>query len=48
MTGIHHAPQASSGEAEVGFGAGHRPVPLVMPKVGHTRDALDELFHQHN
>ena len=21
--------------------------PLVMPKVGHTRDALDELFHQH-
>ncbi len=20
--------------------------PLVMPKVGHTRDALDELFHQ--
>lgn len=23
------------------------PYPLVMPKVGHTRDALDELFHQH-
>lgn len=21
--------------------------PLVMPKVGHTRDALDELFHQY-
>ncbi len=21
--------------------------PLVVPKVGHTRDALDELFHQH-
>jgi LysR family transcriptional regulator, low CO2-responsive transcriptional regulator len=21
--------------------------PLVMPKVGHTRDALDDLFHQH-
>ena len=21
--------------------------PLVMPKVGHTRDALDELFHEH-
>ena len=21
--------------------------PLVMPKVGHTRDALDNLFHQH-
>jgi len=21
--------------------------PLVMPKVGHTRDALDQLFHEH-
>lgn len=21
--------------------------PLVLPKVGHTRDALDDLFHQH-
>src|SRR5947207_9040972 len=21
--------------------------PLVMPKVGHTRDALDDLFHEH-
>src|SRR5438270_4438718 len=21
--------------------------PLVVPKIGHTRDALDELFHQH-
>ncbi|HUK48726.1 MAG TPA: LysR family transcriptional regulator substrate-binding protein, partial [Terriglobales bacterium] len=21
--------------------------PLVMPQVGHTRDALDDLFHQH-
>src|SRR5205823_15032597 len=21
--------------------------PLVMPKVGHTREALDELFHEH-
>jgi len=23
------------------------PYPLVMPKAGHTRDALDELFHEH-
>jgi LysR family transcriptional regulator, low CO2-responsive transcriptional regulator len=23
------------------------PYPLVVPKVGHTRDALDDLFHQH-
>ena len=46
-TGGHRASQASPGEIEI---RSHRrsraSIPLVMPKAGHTRDALEDLFHE--